>query len=163
MQTDPQSIAPRVRVMQIIVVALAMGCFTALAAMFSLRDANAAKPDPPVLTYLGLAFCASVVVARLIVPRAIVSAVRARLAEQQRTDSVEPLLGAFQSRMIVAAALLEGGAFFMAVAYLLEGHALALGVGAALALAVAAHFPTVMGVAAWVDEQQERLRLERLN
>jgi hypothetical protein len=73
---------------------------------------------------------------------------------------VDSLLAVYQMRTIIAAALLEGAVFFMAVAYLLEGHVLALGLGALLALAVAAHFPTAAGVAAWVDEQRDRLRLE---
>jgi hypothetical protein len=163
MQTDPLAIAPRVRVMQIIIVALAMGCFTALAVMFLIRDPAAAKANPPMLTYTGLAFCASIVVARLIVPGMIMAGFRARLAGQPEAHSLEPWLGAYQTRMIVAAALLEGGAFFMAIAYLVEGHTLAMAVGGALALAVAAHLPTAAGVAAWVDQQQERMRLERFN
>ncbi len=47
MQTDPLAIASRVRVMQIIVVALAMGCFTALAVMYFLRDPAPRSPIRP--------------------------------------------------------------------------------------------------------------------
>ncbi len=92
----------------------------------------------------------------------IVAGFRARLAEQPEAHSLELWLGAYQTRMIVAAALLESGAFFMAVTYLVEGHTLALAIGTALALAVAAHLPTAAGVAAWIDEQQERMRLKAL-
>lgn len=163
MPTDLEVLSPRVRIMQIIVTALTLGCTTVLITMFFLRDAKAASPATPMLTYLGLTFGGLMILARLIVPGVIVAAARKQLASRSGVDEVQMLLGVYQIRMIVGAAPLEGAVFFLAVAYMLEGEPLALGVGAALTLVVAAHFPTTAGVAAWIADQQERMRLERFS
>jgi hypothetical protein len=161
MFTNPDSIASRVRAVQIIVIALAMGCFSVVAVMFVLRGGKAPDPDTSFLTWFGLAFCIAAVFARFVVPQAIVSAGRRRLLTSSSEERLEQLLQLFQIRTIVATALLEGAVFLMATAYLIEGHLLALILAAAGSLAVAAHFPTAAGVAAWIDQQQDRLRLDR--
>lgn len=161
MSVDPQSIAPRVRVMQIIVLALTIGCLAALVMMAFLRSQqqDAARSQAPFLTYCGLAMCIAVVAGKLVVPPAVIAGGRSRLAGQPTAETdTDGLLGIYQTGMIIGCALLEGGAFFMAVAYLLEGQPLALGIGLAMALGVAAHFPTPERVAAWLENQQEQLR-----
>ena len=158
---NEDQLAPRVRVMQIIIIALAMGCAAVLFVMYFIRDAQAPAPAMPIMTYVSLAFAAMSVTMRLIIPRMMTAMGRKRLLQFDEPQIVEPLLQLFQTQMIVGAALLEGAVFFLAVSYMIEGNLLCLAVGAALTLAVAVQMPTVGGVASWVTQQQDQIRLER--
>jgi hypothetical protein len=72
------------------------------------------------------------------------------------------LMAVFQGKIIVGAAMLEGGAFFAAIAYLVEGGPIALALAVVLWLGIAAHFPTLPRVIGWIERQLEWLDQERL-
>jgi hypothetical protein len=72
------------------------------------------------------------------------------------TDA-DKLLAVFQSRCVMASALLEGPGFFAGIAYLLEGQPFALGVTAAAVLLMLATFPTRGRVERWLEVQQARV------
>jgi len=84
------------------------------------------RPEGAILTWVSLFVGISVIAASLLMPR------------PKGGD-----MGRIRAHFITRLALVEGGALFGAVAYLLEGEPFALGVGA-LCIAVMAvlHFPT---------------------
>jgi hypothetical protein len=65
------------------------------------------------------------------------------------------------TKTIIGAALLEGSAFACGVAYLLEGHPLALAGAAVCTIGVALHFPTTSGVTSWIDAHERRIAEEK--
>jgi hypothetical protein len=67
----------------------------------------------------------------------------------------------YQQQFIVGAALNEGAAFFVGVAYMLGRDPVALGLAVLLLVALAARFPTRLRLASWIDRQQESLALDR--
>lgn len=162
MHTDPESITPRVRILQFVIAALTAGCAGVLTLMYFLHDPQAGQQGMQLVTPMALAASGGAVLARLVVPRFVVAAGRQRLATQDPSTWTQGLLNLYQTRTIIAAALLEGMVFFLAAAYMLEGRHLALAMGIALTLAVAAHFPTSTGVAGWIDDQQQEMRQEGL-
>ncbi len=68
------------------------------------------------------------------------------------------LLPQFQAQLIVRAAVLEGAAFFGAVAYLLTGNPVPACVTVALLVPMLVDFPTRTKVESWLERQQEKLR-----
>lgn len=170
-----------VRTSQIIVGAMVAGVtFFCVFVTTVLGDAGrpgpAAKPDIlglPLLTALCLGFGVITLVASFVVPRVMVEGglrVIARgssLDEMKLTESgqrqvypasdVRRLLPLFQTQLIVASALNEGGAFFGAVAYMLERQAVALAVAGTMIALILSRFPTLDRVQGWLDAQLERL------
>jgi hypothetical protein len=72
------------------------------------------------------------------------------------TDAAK-LLAVYQTAMIVGLAMLEGAAFFGCIAYLVEGHAVGLGVVILAVLLQILRFPTESRVRAWLEQQAEML------
>jgi hypothetical protein len=71
-------------------------------------------------------------------------------------------MGVYQTATIVGAALLEGAAFFLLVAYFVEGTSWTLPAALAVWLLLAwLHFPTRSSVEHWLTEQQDEARRER--
>jgi hypothetical protein len=71
------------------------------------------------------------------------------------------LVMVYQTKMIVAAALLEGGCFLALYAYMTERQWPSLTMAAFLLLCMLAHFPTLDRVEAWIDEQLRRVEEQR--
>jgi hypothetical protein len=72
------------------------------------------------------------------------------------TDSAK-LLSVFQTKTLVANALLEAVALLGCVAHLLEGQRLALGVVGGAVLLMLVTFPTRANIAQWLAERQARI------
>jgi hypothetical protein len=72
-----------------------------------------------------------------------------REAEELRPEDV---LGAYQTRLIVSLALLEGVAFFCLVAFMVEHRWESFGIAMALLLMMAANFPTENKFRNWVRQ-----------
>jgi len=183
------AIARQVRIPQIIVGALAAGpvFFLVIVIVLVQQGFSGTTDIGPILTYLAVAFAVLAVSARLIVPNLIVARARrgilsgtwhspqsvysqsqhpqpaqedlARFFEQ--TGDAGKLFYVFHTRTIVAAAILEGTAFFGLIAYLSEGSLVALVLAVAMIIAVAAHFPTRSGVLEWIEGQLRLLERER--
>jgi hypothetical protein len=132
------------------------------------------------LTYVALAFLAAAIVARCVVPGVIVRAGRRNIArgafplsdargaaqESSRTalermGDAGKLLTLFQTKTILGAALFEGVAFFMLIAYMVERCTPILAVAIGLILAIAAHMPTRSGVVHWIEDQLRLVDEER--
>ena len=83
----------------------------------------------------------------------------ARFLEQ--TGDAGRLFCVFQTRTIVATALLEGTAFFALISYMIGRSPVALALAIVMMVAVAGHFPTRAGVIGWIEDQLHRLERER--
>lgn len=149
------------QVLQIIAGSLLSGVLTFLTITFVIRSGKglfAPQPwevVPPggMLTAIGLAMAALMIVLAFVVPRQVASGLRKQIAPGAPSAGSDAFFGVYQTQMILGLALLEGAAFFNAIAFLLEGHIpslLAFGVLVALMLA---RFPTRAGVASWVEDQ----------
>ncbi|MGE3805715.1 MAG: hypothetical protein AB7K24_13645 [Gemmataceae bacterium] len=161
----PDNLPMRVRTMQIIVLALALGIasfFVIATYLRTQQPAPAQGNQLPIISIVAGFFTVGPVAAFFLVPRLIVNSARGRLAPERRLapalqdqplDWSEKLLGVYQTKLIVAAALLEGPAFFLMIAYLLEGQLWTLVLAAFLLAGVVAQFPTQPGVTSWLQEQ----------
>ncbi len=166
-----------VRTLQIVVAAMTAGCILFLAIALVFRGSPAAGVQIPVLTCILSAMALMLVGMRLVVPRIVVAQARAAIRrgigpsredntlddapQSDEARNAAKLIGLFVTRTIMAAALLEGAVLMLLVAYLVEGSALSLGFAVVLIAALAAHFPTASGAAAWVEDQARLLDEER--
>jgi hypothetical protein len=66
---------------------------------------------------------------------------------------VASLINVYQTQLIVAAAMLEGGAFFCIVAYMLEGQAIARNLAIVLIFMLALQVPMVSQVESWIERE----------
>ncbi|OJW08338.1 MAG: hypothetical protein BGO49_13125 [Planctomycetales bacterium 71-10] len=170
-----------VRTSQIIVGAMVAGvAFFCVLATTVLSDAGRpgppAKPDVlglPLITAMSLGFGVISIVASLVVPRVMVEGGLRAIAKGPSLDDMKltesgqrqvypasdvgRLLPLFQTQLIVASALNEGGAFFGALAYMIERQAAALAVAGTLVALLLSRFPTLDRVQGWLDAQLERL------
>lgn len=171
-----EELAGQVRVLQIIVAAIAFGPLSFLGYVLSTPPpgGQAAGAGNGSLTYIACGAAVAAVVAWLVVPPLVLRNQRRQIAAGQWPSSgsgddspaapmsdAGKLCAAYTVRTIVAVALLEGAAFFAIVAYQTEREPLALGPAALLILMIAAHFPTRTRVAAWVEGQLQRLDEDR--
>ncbi len=131
----------------------------------------------PVITYLAVAIGLIDLVLSCVVPKMNADRARRQMAPAGPTAIIkggpsEPkqldpagytgkLAPLYQTQLIIGAAVLEGGAFFAAIAYMMERNPLALVTAGVLLGALAARFPTSGRVNAWLDRQLGLLREER--
>jgi hypothetical protein len=181
------TLAPFTRTCQIIVAALVMGVvsFLVVVLLFVPKSmmlapvlaeagpAGAAAPAPPpaglpIISYIALAMAVSVLVLSFVVPKLIVSNARSQIAKgtAPKTGKAEEaeaaeFLPVYQTQLIIGAALLEGGAFFAAIAYMLERSPLALVAAGVLLGLLVTRFPTTERVRAWIEKQLELLQQQR--
>jgi hypothetical protein len=83
------------------------------------------------------------------------------IGPKESQTSTGQLAMVYQTQLIIASALNEGPAFFAGIVYLIGKDMIALGVGVLLIAVLASKFPTRDGVARWIDEQQEKLILDK--
>jgi len=155
-----------VLILQIIIVSYLtgpLGYIVFVIATTKRKGAEAADPSP--MIYFGLAFAVAGVIAAVVVPRFIVATLRTRIAAGQSAappasqasspdlGDVGPLLNAYQTKIIVAAALLEGPVFYNVYLYSVEQSAPNIAVAALLLLGVALMFPFRGRVIAWLESE----------
>jgi hypothetical protein len=162
------------RTMRIIVLTLAMGilAFGVVAVVIRLEGPNQPVPDPPLITFIGLPFAASLFVLQGVVPNLIAAGMRRRLAagkwpppgmaKSAPADDTGKLCMLYQVRLLIGAALAESAAFFLLIAYLLEGQIVALAGAAVMLALVLVRFPSRSGLEDWLSDQQEQLRQQRM-
>ena len=161
--------------MQIIVFALTMGLisFLGIVCFLTWGGMRGDLASVPLLTLIGLVLAGVLTVARGIVLQVMVAtarrdirrgmpdAGRGKSSAELADDAADQLVGFYQTRMIVGAALLEGAAFFLLTVLLLERSPWSLIAAVVMILGVAAHFPTQRSVAEWVEQQTSRMEEER--
>jgi hypothetical protein len=149
---------PRVRTMQIIALSLAASASSAILLFLYLRLSSAAPVHPePVLSYIAAAFLAVNVGLSFALPRLIGEA---QLKQLARRGDVAPqqLVDVYQTTMIVGLALLEGGAFFCAIAYFVEGPLWVLLPVVIAIVLMALRLPTESAVLNWLGAAAERVQ-----
>ena len=100
-----------------------------------------------------------------VVPALMTKTARAKITagELGAIQSESQLLaGQYQSNTIVAAALLEGAAFFNLVAYIIDGHPASLGLGIGLALVILSMFPSTQRMTNWIEQQTRLISEEKM-
>jgi hypothetical protein len=163
----------RLLTMRILVIALALGVlsFLAVAVIVRVENPNLQASRTGFLTYGALGIAALLVLVQATVPALIATGLRWQLAAGKwpapgaastPADDFGKLCALYQTRLLLGAAMLEGGSFLLLIAYLMEGDVVAL-VGAGILLVLLlAKFPLRSAVEGWLADQQEMLRQERM-
>ena len=181
-------LSAKVPQLQIIVGALVAGCvfFGVIAVVMVNQGGEAVAAEqpidvgqPPMITYISLLFGVTSLFAAWIVPSIMVG--RARRAMLKGTwqppqgQQVSALLGElfakcgdagrlwliFVTHMIVRAAIIEGAAFFLLVAYLIEQSPVVLIAAIILVFLLAAQFPSRARSMHWIEDQLNTLEKQR--
>jgi len=175
-----EEIARRVRMAQIIVLALVGGCVMFLAvALMASGGGGRDGQETPTLVYVAILLTAGAILARLVVPAAIMTRGRQQIAEGtwqvpggradaarleeflEKTGDAGRLWLLFLTQTIIGAALLEGVAFFWIIVSLVTQSAFALGAGVVLIVGVLLHFPTKGRVRHWIEGQLRMVEEQR--
>lgn len=153
--------------MQIIAGALIQGIIIFLIVVLSL-------PAPPnrlaiFNPYIGLGVALLAMVMSLVIPNVIMNSTKKSLIKGRPIDLpkqfgevsdlgfLTPLAGFFQTKMIIAMALLEGAAFFNLLSYMMERQAFSLAIVGMLLLAMMMNFPTRRGLEKWLAEETKSI------
>jgi hypothetical protein len=175
---DSSAVVP-IRNLQIIVAAVAAGPLPYL--LFVIFAQEPPQAQPPAMgarwnmTMMSLAFALSALIARALVPAAIVDRARRAIAmKHDRSDDgataaggVEPQLAlaglwsAYSTKTIVAVALLESACLFLIVTYSIERQPVALAAAIAFVVGIVCHFPTTVRAGQWLEDQLQRLEQEQ--
>jgi hypothetical protein len=169
---DRRDLSRGILTTQIIAAALLTGllAFAGIALMLVQQQGRGLNPPagPPIESWVALGFFVAALVLWAVLPRWVARAQVARVAagtwtpnprlaaSANATDAVK-LLAVFQSRTVMASALLEAPGFFAGIAYLLEGQPFALGVVGAAVLLMWASFPTRGRIERWLEAQQAQV------
>ncbi len=159
---------PNVLTLRIILGALATGVlvFAAIALVLRAGGGMPARGDGfDLLSVMAMGWTPLGLIASRVVPMLIVRNARAKIAagtylpghqgasSPSASSESDVLIGLYQSNAIIAAALLEGSAFYCLVAYLLEGNPISLGLGFGLALVILLMMPSSQRMADWIEQQ----------
>jgi hypothetical protein len=174
-------IAQYTRVLQIIVAAQVAGLLFFLGIILFLNLQKPGKapgqvPSTSILLPLAFVFAAAALVLAVVIPRALTANARRQIAEgtwrpnpqrnaptpdvKEMSDEAK-LAMVYMNQKIVAVALNEGAAFFALILYLIEGNALALGLGLVLIATQIVRFPTREKMEQWIDQQAGLIQQER--
>jgi hypothetical protein len=159
----------RIKVLQIILGSLIAGSLFMIGFALVQRGLGngPAAPDVPLLTYISLVWAFAAVVAFVLVPDRAVSSGRLVFARNPKSSAggvagdTAHLTGLLQTRKIIGAALLEGAAIFLAIAYMLEGEVGTIITAGILVLVMVWQIPTRNSAESWIEEQRLLLEQER--
>jgi hypothetical protein len=166
-----EQLPSKIRVMQVIVGALAFGClsFLIIAILVSQNLNNA--DDQLFCTYISLLYAATTFGVWAILPSIVVSQGRQRIqqklfsnAKQESKNSTydkienennkaQMLIALLQTKIIVAGAILEGAVFFLLISYMVEHSMLCISVAVVLLFLLVAQMPTCGRATFWVEDQ----------
>lgn len=164
--------------MQIINLALVMGvvAFLGIACymVFIERGGQGTGPQdaPPILTLVGAAMLVPFGIMSFFLPGIMVNSSLGKIAAgtwqppdgrpnpEYDRDEVK-LLIARQTGLIIGLAMLEGPAFVVTIAFLLEGRVYALPLVAVAIILLLVRFPTEGSVRVWLQEQLDKINAMR--
>jgi hypothetical protein len=163
MQTD--ELAARVRTAQIITAAIILGAAAFLVVAFVVRaQSSDPAPDRTPLSWVALVAALVMAVAYYFVIDAVAAGQRRRIAQSGGNDP-KGWYAAYQTTLVAGLAVLEGAAFLLIVAYLVEGswekNWVPLVAAAGFIAFMATLFPSRPGIERWIAEQREKLRAEQ--
>jgi hypothetical protein len=159
--------------MRIIVLALALGVlsFLVIAVVVRTQNPQMQASRTGFLTYGALGIAALLVLLQAVVPALLANQLRRQLAAGKwpppgaastPADDFGKLCALYQTRLLLGAAMLEGGAFLLLIAYFMDGDVVALVGGGVMLALLLAKFPLRSAVEGWLADQQEMLRQERM-
>jgi hypothetical protein len=169
----------RVRIMQIIVGAMGIGCFSFLCIAVLVAMGRNNPADQLMFTYIGLAMAGMILGSWIVMPGIVVSQGRKKIQQtpacsterqsNQQSGNVSgkengkglALIALFQTKTIISSALLEGAVFFLLITHMLEGSMLSILAAVALLILLIAQIPTIGRVANWIDKQMRLVDEER--
>ncbi len=181
LDAQPDSMADaRVRTLQIIVTALALGVMLFLALVLFLGLGKEMRVDDrqPIITYVALACGLAAFVAGPVVSFFVAIASRGKLAAGLgRPDAPAPtpadpsaeqrlkerIMGIFVAKIIIAAAIFEGAALFRCVAYMLDGNRLSAILAAILTAAILMEIPSRDRAKRWLVDQRRLVEQDRVS
>jgi hypothetical protein len=161
-QDQRHRIAASIRTPRIVVTAMAMGVLAFLVVVLMLPPR--ADRGEPLVAYIAVAFAvvalaASMALSKMVAKKSVqrILAERASVADDRfqggvNDQTLDKLLGVFSTKLIIYCALLEGGAFFNLVAYLIDGQVINLYAVGALLVMMAIGFPTLGGAEDWITQ-----------
>lgn len=161
---QPFDLAAHIRRLQTVVGAILAGAVIILAIVVGLRLSGqfAGAPETPILTYVAAAFAIGVLAAQYFVPGMVVNARLQKIAATGGPfDPTRELAQILTNFTIIGVALLEGGMFMQAIAYLQEGRQVVLLIAVFLVAKMGMAFPTQSGVENWLATQQQAMREAR--
>jgi hypothetical protein len=153
--------------LQTIVGALAAGvaAFFVVVVLVAGRDQRIVPPGQPLIANIAVGVTIAIFAAWAFVPNIIAGKMRQSIVEDKKPHpaarlsggaglgDIGPLSAAYQTRLIIGAALLEGAAFFNLVAYLLERQSLSLIAAGVLLLVILSQIPTVSRLEEWTERE----------
>lgn len=173
MSAIEEAISPQVRVMQIIVGAMIMSVLVLMVVVTTVlksdntaslpQDTPAANSENeteeaiPIVSYIGYGFGAMALVSSSIVGPLI----RKSMVSQVPTpldSNLGKTVEAYQSGLIISAAICEGGAFFNIIANMIDGQFASLAMAIILLIAIASFLPTNSRVANWIEDASRQRR-----
>lgn len=161
----PTQNKPSILVCQIIVGALMAGVvfFGCMAIFIGLAPAgdDAANDGLPMISLVMCTFAVVAVMARFVVPPALVAQQRSRATSNNEEEELVNFLGLFQTKTILENALPEGACFALIVSYIVEGQWWVLAVVAGLLAIMAIGFPTQSKFDNWYRAQRELAGMDR--
>jgi hypothetical protein len=174
MTTPGETLPPqRLRVMQIIAMALILGVSSFLGIVLYLVSQNNGQGMAPNALVPLMSLLAGLFLVIAAVLASIIAAAQTRsMLRQIASGSWRPpprtnpndyhsdaakLLAVRQTTLIVTLALPEGAAFFGCIAYMLEGQPFVLAIILAALGLMLVHFPTERRVRTWLEQQADRL------
>lgn len=180
MATEPAwqlQVGRATRTAQIIMAAMVAGPSFFLVAVLIL-PAPQPPAGQPVLTWIALVVAVAMMCVRLVVPPWVTAHRRRAIASGQfqvNPRQVSPKFRGFLeitgdagllwlvyvTKLLMAGAPLEGGAFLALVAYMIEGDPWALGAAVVLLASLAMMIPRREAVIAWIEDQLRLLEQER--
>lgn len=170
-------LAARLRTLQIIVVAMALGVLAFLViALLLPRDAPGDRL--PIISYIALGYGLLACLAVSPITNAVVSGARRKIAREasatagdaNKGDAGEgdfaksdlgKLVGLLAVKTLVNGAVYEGAALFLCVAYILDHGPLTALLAVLLAAGVLSQTPTRDRAHRWLDDQRRQLEQER--
>ncbi len=155
--------AAAVRIMQIIVFALVMGVVSFLGVALVVKQ-GAFDGEPEILSWLALGIAGVMFVVHLFIPGIAASTALRQINSEdirsaeadRRFELIAPI---FQTRLILACALLEGAAVLNLVAYIVEPYVGNVIVAAVLAAMIAGKIPTASKVEFWVQDRAREIEM----
>jgi hypothetical protein len=161
--TPTDSLAQRLRVMQIIAFAVIAGpvVLLGIAVTLVLRNGGGLAPPAglPIVSLVALATMGFSVLANAVVTPAAVRTNLLHLAARgpEAPGESEALVQLRQTALILSLAIFEGATFLAGIAYMLEAQPWALALVAVGIVLMLMRFPTEDRVRRWLEEQREAL------
>ena len=160
-------IAAKIRPMQIIVAAMALGCIFLGVVMMVIPSMNEdGPPEVPLISYIALLFVGGALVMRIIISMVLTNQGRTTVVQESANLSPEEVadrfIGLYQTQLIITSALLEGPAFFLLIAFMVEGWIVCPIVAGVLVIGILTGFPTVSRVSGWIQDQIQIIEQRQL-